>query len=74
MSGQGALTTQSGAFKDQPYSFTTRFASQGGKAGTNPEELLAAAHSGCSTLAVSFMLMGAGFEAESLDTHATVEI
>jgi hypothetical protein len=45
--GNGALTTQSGAFRDQPYSFKTRFQNEDGKAGTNPEELVGAAHASC---------------------------
>lgn len=74
LTGQGNISTQSGAFKKQPYSFKTRFESLDGKAGTNPEELLAAAHGGCFTMAVSFILSGAGFKPESLDTTTTVEI
>lgn len=72
--GKGQLTTQSGALDTQPYSFYTRFESQDGKAGTNPEELLAAAHAGCFTMALSFVLAGAGFKATSLITDAEVEI
>jgi osmotically inducible protein OsmC len=52
--GSGALTTQSGAFREQPYSFKTRFQSEDGKAGTNPEVLLGAAHAGCYAMALSF--------------------
>lgn len=58
--GTGALTTQSGALREQPYSFKTRFQSEDGKAGTNPEELLAAAHAGCYAMALSFALGNAG--------------
>lgn len=72
--GKGQLTTQSGALDTQPYSFNTRFESQDGKAGTNPEELLAAAHAGCFTMALSFVLAGAGFKATSLTTDAEVEV
>jgi osmotically inducible protein OsmC len=72
--GKGDLTTQSGTLKNQPYSFNTRFESQDGTAGTNPEELLAAAHAGCFTMALSFVLAGAGFTADTLKTDAEVEI
>jgi osmotically inducible protein OsmC len=72
--GTGALTTLSGAFKDQPYSAKTRFQSEDGRAGTNPEELIAAAHAGCYTMALSFGLTGAGHEPSELRTIATVTI
>jgi osmotically inducible protein OsmC len=72
--GQGALTTQSGAFKDQPYSFKTRFESQDGKAGTNPEELLGAAHAGCFAMASSFALSNAGHPPEELHVSASVDL
>jgi osmotically inducible protein OsmC len=72
--GKGDLTTQSGVLNTQPYSFLTRFENQDGKAGTNPEELIAAAHAGCFTMALSFVLAGAGFKADSLITDAEVEI
>ncbi len=72
--GKGNLTTQSGALNAQPYSFNTRFESQDGKAGTNPEELIAAAHAGCFTMALSFVLAKEGFKADSLITDAEVEV
>lgn len=72
--GKGQLTTQSGALNTQPYSFLTRFESQDGKAGTNPEELIAAAHAGCFTMALSFVLAAAGFTATNLKTDADVEV
>jgi len=72
--GTGQLSTQSGVFKEQPYSFTTRFVSEDGKAGTNPEELIAAAHAGCFSMALSFMLSGASHVPESLQTDASVEL
>ena len=72
LKGTGALTTQSGAFEAQPYSFQTRFVSEDGKAGTNPEELLAAAHAGCYAMALSFGLSGAGHEPEELRVTADV--
>ena len=59
LEGRGTLSLQSGVLKDQPYSFKTRFQSEDGKAGTNPEELLAASHAGCFAMALSFMLTGA---------------
>jgi osmotically inducible protein OsmC len=74
MEGKGELTTQSGAFQKQPYSFKTRFASEDGRAGTNPEELVAAAHAGCFAMALSFGLAGAGFTAEQLDVSSTVRM
>jgi osmotically inducible protein OsmC len=72
--GQGSLTTQSGAFKEQPYSFKTRFESQDGKAGTNPEELLGAAHAGCFAMATSFALSNAGHAPEELHVSANVDL
>ncbi len=72
--GNGTLTTLSGAFKDQPYSANARFQSEDGKAGTNPEELIAAAHSGCFTMALAFQLTNAGFEPTELTTVATVSM
>jgi osmotically inducible protein OsmC len=72
--GTGTLTTLSGAFKDQPYSAKARFQSEDGKAGTNPEELIAAAHAGCFTMALSFQLTNAGFDPTELKTVATVSM
>ena len=69
MDGKGVLTTTSGTLKDTPYSFHTRF--EDGK-GTNPEELIAAAHAGCFDMALSFMLTGAGFPPDELNTKATI--
>ena len=74
LQGSGALTTQSGAFHDQPYSFKTRFQSEDGKAGTNPEELLAAAHAGCYAMATSFALSNAGHPPEELRVTAAVDL
>ena len=70
--GTGSITTLSGALKDQPYGFNTRFASEDGKAGTNPEELIAAAHASCFTMAVAFALTNAGHEPTKLETSAVV--
>ena len=72
--GKGALTTQSGALHDQAYSFMTRFQSEDGKAGTNPEELLAAAHAGCFAMACSFALSQAGHAPEDLRVTAGVDL
>jgi osmotically inducible protein OsmC len=72
--GKGALTVQSGVLHDQPYSFMTRFQSEDGKAGTNPEELLAAAHAGCFAMAVSFALSEAGHAPEELHVSASVDL
>lgn len=72
--GTGAISTLSGALKDQPYGFNTRFASEDGKAGTNPEELIAAAHASCFTMATSFGITGAGKEPTKLETTATVSM
>src|SRR5438874_9685696 len=74
MEGQGSLTTQSGVFKDQPYSFKTRFQSEDGRAGTNPEELIGAAHAGCFAMALSFALTGDGHPPEELSVSATVKM
>lgn len=74
LTGKGQLDTQSGVFDAQPYSFQTRFVSEDGKAGTNPEELIAAAHAGCYAMALSFMLAGAGHPAKRLDVSARVDM
>lgn len=70
--GKGTLTTQSGAFDQRPYSFKTRFENEDGKAGTNPEELIAAAHAGCFTMALSFQLQNNGYTATRLTTNAVL--
>ena len=54
--GTGVLTAQSGAFDNMPYSFKTRFENDNGKLGTNPEELIAAAHAGCFNMKLSFVV------------------
>ena len=74
LQGTGALSMQSGVFKDQPYSFQTRFVSEDGKAGTNPEELLGAAHAGCYAMALSFALSGAGHAPDRLTVTAAVDL
>ncbi|HEY0993066.1 MAG TPA: OsmC family protein [Kofleriaceae bacterium] len=70
--GNGTISTLSGALKEAPYGFNTRFASEDGKAGTNPEELIAAAHASCFTMALSFQITNAGKEPTELKTTATV--
>ena len=72
--GSGSITTLSGALKDAPYGFQTRFASEDGKAGTNPEELLGAAHASCFTMALAFRIVAAGHTAEELKTEAKVDM
>ena len=67
--GTGHLTTQSATLDSTPYSFNTRF---GDGQGTNPEELIAAAHAGCFNMALSFALSGAGFPPAALTTVATL--
>jgi len=68
--GTGNLTTQSGILKNTNYSFKTRFGD--GVMGTNPEELLAAAHAGCFTMSVAAILTKKGLNPATLDTEATV--
>lgn len=70
--GKGNLTTQSEILNQTNYSFMTRFV--GNEKGTNPEELLAAAHAGCFTMAVSFALTEKGIIPTSLDTEAIVSL
>jgi osmotically inducible protein OsmC len=72
--GGGKLTTQSGAIREQPYTFKARFQSEDGKAGTNPEELLGAAHAGCYAMAVSFALSEAGHPPSELRVTASVDL
>lgn len=72
--GAGTVSTGSGALQEQPYSAHTRFESEDGKAGTNPEELIAAAHAGCFAMALSFQLSGAGHPPDELSTEATVTL
>jgi osmotically inducible protein OsmC len=69
--GRGEITTQSGALKDYPYGYASRFE---GVAGTNPEELIGAAHSGCFTMALSAILGEAGLKADSMQTTAKVTL
>src|SRR5260370_1667901 len=70
-SGKGAISTDSGVLKQTQYSFSTRFENG---VGTNPEELLAAAHAGCFTMALSAQLGAVGLTAQKLETTATVSL
>ena len=70
--GNGVLSAQSGAFEKMPYSFKTRFENDEGKLGTNPEELIAAAHAGCFNMKLSFVLNEAGYSPEELNTDAVL--
>ena len=70
--GSGVLTAQSGAFSNMPYSFKTRFENDNGELGTNPEELIAAAHAGCFNMKLSFVLYEANFNPEELNTEAVL--
>jgi lipoyl-dependent peroxiredoxin len=69
--GKGTVSTQSGALNQTQYSFSTRFENG---VGTNPEELIAAAHAGCFSMALSGQLGSAGMTAESIDTKATLTL
>ncbi len=68
-SGKGTVSTESGALSQQPYGFNTRFE---GVKGTNPEELIGAAHAACFSMALSLMLSEEGYTATSIDTVAVV--
>ena len=69
--GKGSISTESGALETYPYGFASRFE---GKRGTNPEELLGAAHAGCFTMALSLILGEAGLTATQMDTSARVTL
>ena len=69
--GRGSVSTQSGVLQEQKYDFGTRF---GEEPGTNPEELIAAAHAACFTMALSFALAKEGFTQGTLDTEAKVKL
>lgn len=69
--GKGTISTESGVLKESPYGFNTRFED---KPGTNPEELIGAAHAGCFSMALSKELGDAGMTAESIDTKAQVTL
>jgi lipoyl-dependent peroxiredoxin len=69
--GKGTVSTQSGVLSSTAYSYKSRF-EEG--IGTNPEELIGAAHAGCFTMKLSFLLSGAGFTPENIDTKATITL
>lgn len=70
-SGGGTVSTESGVLQDQKYGFSSRFEDE---PGTNPEELLGAAHAGCFTMALSLILSEAGLVADRMETTATVSL
>ena len=74
LEGKGNLTSTSGVLKNTPYSFVTRFKNEEGREGTNPEELIAAAHGGCFAMALSFGLTNAGFTPDELKVEAAVNL
>lgn len=70
-SGIGSISTETGVLREAPYGFKARF--EGGK-GTNPEELIGAAHAGCFSMALSMILGDAGLKADNIDTQADVTL
>lgn len=72
LEGKGILQTANKFFDNTPYSTKNRFENEDGKLGTNPEELIAAAHAGCFTMALSFSITQAGFTPDELKTQASV--
>lgn len=72
--GTGKVSAQSGAIQDQPYSFKTRFTDDSGQKGTNPEELIAAAHAACYSMALSNMLAERDFTPDSVATQAQLTL
>jgi len=75
LEGSGHMSTpRSGALVELPYSTKARFENEDGRAGSNPEELIAAAHAGCFNMALSFQLTGAGFPPDELRTQAVIAI
>ncbi len=72
--GRGTIGTQSGALAGHPYGFRARFEDEEGKSGTNPEELIAAAHAGCYAMQLSHFLAENGTPADRLETTASVEL
>ena len=70
--GDGVLSAQSGAFNKMPYSFKTRFENDNGKLGTNPEELIAGALSGCFNMKLAFVLNESNFNPDELNTVAVL--
>ena len=74
LEGSGELNTPSGVLNKKPYNLSNRFENESGVAGTNPEELIAAAHAGCFCMALSFQIVGAGYTPTRLATEATIKM
>ena len=74
LEGKGTLNSSNKFFDDTPYSFKTRFKNEDGTQGTNPEELIAAAHAGCFAMALSFQIVEAGHTADELKVKADVTL
>jgi len=74
LEGKGVMNSSSGALNNIPYSFFSRFKNEDGKLGTNPEELIAAAHAGCYSMALAFELSNAGFVPTEIKTDAILII
>jgi len=74
LEGSGKLNSASGVLNQTPYNLSNRFENENGKAGTNPEELIAAAHAGCFCMALSFQIAGAGFTPTRLSTEAVIRM
>lgn len=74
LEGSGALSTPSGVLNQTAYNVVNRFEDEKGESGTNPEELIAAAHAGCFCMALSFLITGAGFHPTSLTAEATIKL
>lgn len=74
LEGHGILGTPSGQLNNTPYSLSNRFENESGELGTNPEELIAAAHAGCFCMALSFHVVGAGFTPIRLATEAVIHM
>jgi lipoyl-dependent peroxiredoxin len=72
--GSGAITTPSGVLNNTPHSFLTRFVSEDGTAGTNPEELIAAAHASCFTMKLSFVLGNGGHTPDELVCTSNIQM
>ena len=74
LEGSGELSSPSGILNKTPYNLSNRFENENGVAGTNPEELIAAAHAGCFCMALSFQIVGAGFTPTRLATEAVIHM
>ena len=74
LEGSGELTSPSGVLNKTPYNVAKRFENENGEAGTNPEELIAAAHAGCFCMALSFQIVGAGYTPTRLATEAVIHM